>query len=46
VQHFAAVDEQRVVTDLLGQRVLEYILDIGCNWLLVDELARSQLGER
>jgi hypothetical protein len=38
VQLFAAFDQQRVIGDLLGQRVLENVLEIGCGRPLVNEL--------
>src|SRR5580704_16523575 len=43
VQEFAASDQQRVVGDLLGERMLENELSIGERRLLVDELDRLQI---
>ena len=45
MQELAALDQHRVVGDLLRQRVLEGVLDIARGRLLVDELARLQVGE-
>ncbi len=39
VQEFAPLDQQRVVGNVVGQRVLEGVFDISHRRLLVDELA-------
>src|ERR1700720_2393315 len=43
VQEFAASNQQRVVGDLLRERMLENVLSIGEDRLLVDELGRPQI---
>ena len=45
MQLLAALLEDRVVGDLLRERVLEDILDVGDRRLLVDELAKLEVGE-
>src|SRR5216683_5442853 len=45
VQELAALDQQRVIGDLLRQRVLEDVFDIARGRLLVYELRHLQLGE-
>ena len=45
MQLLAALLEDRVVGDLLGQRVLEDIFDVRDRRLLVDELAKLEVGE-
>src|SRR5690348_14498620 len=45
VPELAALYQQRVVSDLLRQRMLEDVFYIARGWLLVDELARLQVGE-
>ncbi len=45
VQLLAALDQQRVVSDLLRQRVLEDVLGVADRRLLVDELGELQLAE-
>src|ERR1700731_218871 len=42
MQQLAALDQQRVVGDLLRQRVLEDVFDLGRGRLFVDELAGLQ----
>jgi hypothetical protein len=41
----AALDQQRVVGDLLSERVLEDVVDAGRRQLLVNELGRLQIAE-
>src|SRR5713226_9506227 len=45
VQELAALEQQRVVGDLLRQRMLEDVLDIAGGRLLVDELRHLQVRE-
>src|SRR5229473_1206801 len=45
VQELAALDQYRVVGDLLRQRMLEDVFDIAGGRLFVDELRRLQVGE-
>src|SRR5260370_15927364 len=45
VQQLAALDQQRVIRDLLRQRMLEGVFDSGGSGLFVDELGQLQVGE-
>src|ERR1700730_1053077 len=46
VQEFPALDQDRVVGDLLRQCMFEDILDIGNPWLLIDEFGGLQNAKR
>ena len=45
MQKLAPLDQHRVVGDLLGERVLEDVLDVAHRGLLVDELGQLQVAE-
>src|SRR5262249_27472187 len=47
MHHLSPLDQYRVVRRLLGERVLEHVLDIAIiSGLLVDELGELELGQR
>jgi hypothetical protein len=46
MQLATALEEQRAVSDVLGEGVLEPVRDLGEDALLVDQLHRSQLAQQ